>query len=612
MCGIAGIYTSPQSSARLDVDELNCIRDAMSHRGPDDAGTWVSENLEIGLANRRLKIFDLSDNAHQPMGSDDGNLLLTFNGAIYNHQELRSDLENRGYRFRSKCDTEVLLYLYKEKGEAMLDHLRGMFAFAIWNREAETLFLARDPFGIKPLYYADDGKSLRFASEVKALLKSPSVSREIDPAGAVGFYLLGSVPEPHTIFRDIKQLPAGTSMTLRRDGSRKIKRYCNIQEIICAEYEPHKLTPIETREKLAVILRDSVQKHLIADVPTGCFLSAGRDSGTLVGLASELKQNSLNTVTLGFEEFSGTQLDETSLAEEVAKHYGTTQTTSWITREDFKNSYSEFLASMDQPTIDALNTYFVSRVAAQSGLKVALSGVGGDELFGGYPSFQDIPKVVNSLRWLGTTSLIGRGFRKCSAPILRHFTSPKYAGILEYGGSYRGAYLLRRGLFMPWELPGIMDADIVKEGWRSLAPELLSEEAPNQVARTTKVRAKSRVSSLEMNLYMRNQLLRDTDWAGMAHSLEVRTPFVDILVLKELSKLRSHSDLFSKEEMIQSLKKPLPEKIQKRPKSGFVVPIRDWIADEQSDKSAMRKYQARGLRGWARQVFQQYVESVSN
>lgn len=602
MCGIAGIYAYKHNASPVDPDELNRIRDAMQHRGPDDCGNWISDNREIALANRRLRIFDLSDKGHQPMLSQDGNIVLTFNGAIYNYRELRKELDAQGHVFRSTSDTEVLLQLYQEKGRAMLEVLRGMYAFAIWDQNKQQLFIARDPFGIKPLYYADDGKTLRFASEIKALLKSTSISRELDPCAAVGFHLLGSVPEPYTLLKAVKQVPAGHSLTITREGEISIEPFCRIEDILYAERETSALARSEAREQLAVILKDSVDKHLIADVPTGFFLSAGRDSGTLVGLAAELGHSDIHTVTLGFKEFSGTAHDESSLAEEVGRHYATRHKTIWVTKQDFKDSLPAFLNSMDQPTIDGLNSYFVSRVAVQSGLTVALSGLGGDELFSGYPSFTDIPRIVAALRFLPPGSPLGKGYRTLSAPFLKHLTSPKYAGVLEYGGSYRGAYLLRRGLFMPWELPEVLDPDIARAGWKELEPQLLNE---NQ-ALSSASSPQARVSALELSLYMRNQLLRDTDWASMAHSLEVRTPLVDITVLRELCKVARQTDFFSKEDMTSALKKPLPERVRSRAKTGFAVPIRDWIAEDNPEAS-----QARGLRGWAQYVFQRYVESVS-
>jgi asparagine synthase (glutamine-hydrolysing) len=344
---------------------------------------------------------------------------------------------------------------------------------------------------------------------------------------------------------------------------------------------------------LRAALRDSVQHHLIADVPVGIFLSSGLDSTTLLALASEAEPSSLHTITLGFREYQGTENDETILAELIARRYGAVHQTIWVEKEDFSNDLTRLLQAMDQPSIDGVNTYFVSKVASEAGMKVALSGLGGDELFGGYPSFQDIPRMVNMLSFAKMVPAIGETFRIISAPILKHFTSPKYAGLLEYGSTYSGAYLLRRGLFMPWELTDIMDADAVKEGWKELQPLVRLEETIQGLTNQHLI-----VSALEVAWYMRNQLLRDADWAGMAHSLEIRVPLVDIELLRNIAPLLAMKHMPTKTVMAQSLNKQLPGKVLQRRKTGFSVPVRDWLIQKQTSGAAER-----GLRGWARRVY---------
>lgn len=360
----------------------------MIARGPDGAGLWLSPDHRLGLGHRRLTIIDLTEAGAQPMSTADGRFHLVFNGEIYNYLELRRQLEARGHRFRSNSDSEVLLHLYAQRGAAMVHALRGMFAFAIFDQANQSLFLARDPFGIKPLYYADDGLTLRFASQVKALLKSGHVDRTPAPAGHVGFYLWGHVPEPHTLFKGIKALPSGATMLIDRKGRRAPEAYFSPSEALASATEqPLNLAPEEAMERVAAAVRDSLLHHLIADVPVGVFLSSGLDSTVLTALASQMGNGDLHTVTLGFEEFRGTPNDEAPLAELVAQRLGTTHQTRWVSKADFEANLEPLLEAMDQPSIDGVNTYFVSRAAAASGMKVALSGVGGDELFGSYSSF---------------------------------------------------------------------------------------------------------------------------------------------------------------------------------------------------------------------------------
>ena len=588
MCGIAAIFVYDLNAPRVEEDELTAIRDHMTPRGPDGAGNWFNENRRVGLGHRRLSIIDLSPSGTQPMLWPERQLAIVFNGEIYNYRELRAELEAKGHAFKSTSDTEVLLHLYAEHGDAMVEKLRGMFAFAIWDSAKRGLFLARDPFGIKPLYLADDGKTLRVASQVKALLAGGKISTTPDAAGQVGFFLWGHIPEPFTLHREIRALPAGSTLWLGADGQRVQKSFCTVAQTL-AQSTGGNLS-------LAAALRDSVTHHLIADVPVGVFLSSGLDSTTIAGLAAE-QGGTLRTVTLGFEEFRDTANDETPLAESVAKQYGAQHQTIWVARQDFQNEVENLFAAMDQPSTDGVNTYFVSLAAKRAGLKVALSGLGGDELFGGYPSFREVPRAASALGFLGSPSGIGKAFRVVSAPLLKQFTSPKYAGLLEYGGSFGGAYLLRRGMFMPWELPEFLDADLVRAGWNELQTLVRLEET---VAGLSSPRSK--VSALEMNWYMRNQLLRDSDWAGMAHSLEIRVPLVDIELLRGVAPSLAGANPPTKHDMADAPVKKLPPEILNRPKTGFQIPVRDWLLTEKSQAE-------RGLRGWAKHVFSRFTKS---
>jgi asparagine synthase (glutamine-hydrolysing) len=590
MCGIAAIFNYATGEP-IDRAELIRIRDAMTLRGPDGCGDWFPADGRVGLGHRRLAIIDLSPTGAQPMTSRDGTLVVTFNGEIYNHLELRSRLEQKGCRFQSASDTEVLLHLYAEKGEGMVSDLRGMYAFAIWDAGKHCLFLARDPCGIKPLYYADDGKTFRAASQVKALLAGGNIDTAPEPAGHAGYFLWGHVPDPYTLYRGIRSLAAGHCLTVAAGGKKRLRAFCSIPGILA---EAERLPP---SDPLGSSLRDSVRHHLIADVPVGVFLSSGLDSSTLAALASEFGTQ-LRTVTLGFEEYKGTPNDETPLAGEVARRYGTRHQTIWVTRKDFENDLQRLFHAMDQPSSDGVNSYFISKAAAQAGLKVALSGLGGDELFGGYPSFQEVPRAASALRPFRFCRPLGRAVRVLSAPFLKHMTSPKYAGLLEYGGSYGGAYLLRRGLFMPWELPEILGAEPAREGWNELQTLARLDQTAHGIHCPH-----LKVAALEMSWYMRHQLLRDTDWAGMEHSLEVRVPLVDVELLRASAPWFTREPRPGKRDLALTPRTPLPASVLGRRKTGFIVPVREWML-AQNQKSGER-----GLRGWARHVYSRFRQN---
>ncbi len=579
----------------MNVGEVRRINERMRARGPDGEGVWFSPDGRVGLGHRRLAVIDPSETGAQPMqlaGSDEApRFVITYNGEIYNYKVMRDELTAEGRSFASNSDTEVLLHLYDRDGPEMVHKLRGMFAFAIWDVEKQGVFLARDPFGIKPLYYATDGKTCRVASQVKALLAGGRIDTSPDAAGHVGFFMFGYVPEPHTLYKGVKALPSGSSLWIDRRGVPEPRKYFDVSSHLVARST--EVSESDVLKKLHTALSDSVGHHLVADVPVGVFLSAGLDSATVTGLASEHTNATLRTMTLQFDELAGGKMDEAPLAEEIAALYQTCHQTRTVRGVEFHNDMDHLFESMDQPSIDGSNTYFVSKEAAAMGLKVALSGLGGDELFGGYPSFRQIPKLTGYLGWIPGLSRAGRAIRYVSAPFLKHMISPKYASLFEYGGSYSGAYLLRRGLYLPWELPDIMDGDMAAEGWRALQPLVRLEGTIDGIADD-----KARVSALELTWYMRNQLLRDSDWAGMAHSLEIRTPLVDATLFAEIAGLNA-----SKLDMAAAPHLALPPSVLKRPKTGFYMPIREWLVGEGSDHS-----EERGYRGWARHVYTQATE----
>ena len=602
MCGLAGLFAYRDSAPPVAPDALVRMRERMITRGPDDAGLWLDTAARIGLAHRRLSILDPRPTGAQPMWSADGRYGIVFNGEIYNFRVLRAEAARWGLVFRTQTDTEVLLALYARQGAAMCARLRGMYAFAIWDQEAQALFMARDPFGIKPLYLHDDGQTLRFASQVKALLAGGGLTLGPEPAGVAGYWLWGHVPEPWSLYRGLVSLSPGSWLRLERGGGRRQGRFQDIHEVMRGSDSQPGTGPSVVDEPpaggLQETLRDSVAHHLIADVPVGVFLSAGIDSATIAALAAETG-GSLRTVTLGFAEYRGTAADETILAAQVARRYGARHETVWITRRDFEDVLDDFIAAMDQPSTDGLNTWLVARAAAGLGLKVALSGLGGDELFGGYPSFRHLPLLRLLARPFAAAPAFGPWLRRAMAPVLGRVTSVKYAGLLEYGATWEGAYLLRRALRMPWEQTdlartlGVDAPEMLAEGWERLMTQWADDPLLARLGSPHAI-----VSYLETTRYMRDRLLRDTDWAGMAHALEVRVPFVDIQVLRAVVRCWPRGAaparaIPAKRDLAASARPPLPEAVVNRPKSGFSVPVRDWLLAGSGTAQAQR-----GLRGW--------------
>ena len=600
MCGINGIYAFHAAAPPIDPAELTRTREAMRRRGPDAAGNWTSDDMRAGFGHRRLSIIDVSDRANQPMLTRERDMVLTFNGEIYNYRELRDELERAGETFDTTSDSEVLMRMYRKQGAAMLPRLRGMFAFGIWDMRDRTLFLARDPYGIKPLYYANDGKTIRFASQVKALLAGGRVSDAHDPAGVAGFLLRGSVPEPFTLYEEIRELPAGSSMTVTRHGLDRPRSYFSIASALReAVREHHRVSDEERQQIIADAVTESVRYHLVSDVPVGAFLSAGRDSSTIVALAAE-NGAPMRTVTLRFAEYEGTRKDEAPLAEVVARRYETIHTTHTLTVDEFRRELPRALEAMDQPSIDGLNSYFVCRAASQLGWKVALSGTGGDELFGGYSTFRVVPRFVRALGMFRHMPGAARAFERgydTMFPKGGRF-SPKTAHTLKYCTTYEGAYLLKRGLFLPEELPDLIGPELAREGLKrlrilDLIRDVITPDPGTPFAR---------VAALETGLFMRNQLLRDLDWASMAHSLEVRVPLVDAFLLRQVAPVVfSTSRMNGKAMLARSPCKPLPPAIMERRKTGFTLPIRDWIANEPKD---LRLF---GMRPWALYLYNRSV-----
>ncbi|MEO8196929.1 MAG: asparagine synthase (glutamine-hydrolyzing) [Thermoanaerobaculia bacterium] len=571
MCGISGILRRTPSAPPPDPGELGRIHAALAARGPDGEGIWSSPDGRLRLAHRRLSILDLSPAGAQPMSTADGRFTIVFNGEIYNFRELAAELTAKGAPLRSRSDTEVILELWRREGPLALAKLRGMFALAIWDQSSGELVLARDPYGIKPLYYSLDGGQLRFASQARALEAGGGLSLEVDPAAVAGLLSWGAVPEPLSLRKSIRALPAGHWARVAADGSFVLE---------AVPRTGFAKGPGDAAEALAA----SVRAHLVADVPVGVFLSAGLDSALIAALAvrgAPGQGEPLTALTLTWAEARGTAADEEPLARATAAALGLRHVVREIEAGEVRALMPEILAAMDQPSIDGFNTWLVARVAKEEGLKVALSGLGGDELFGGYSSFRDVPRWrarASRLRRLPGLAAVWPGAARRLAP-----GTPKLASVLRYGASFAGAYALRRAVFLPHEVdeilersglaePGLRPYDAPFDAWERMGEAVLGD--PSHLLQDP-WRA---VHHLESALYLRHQLLRDSDWAGMAHGVEIRTPLVDAWLRAGMERFgfepaRSRG----KAALVQAIAPELPEALFTRLKSGFQLPIADWL-----------------------------------
>jgi asparagine synthase (glutamine-hydrolysing) len=563
MCGIAGLIRSEDVSpdwARTDADAVNRMLAAQLHRGPDADGLFQDSRAVLG--HRRLSIIDLSPAGRQPMSNEDGSVWVTFNGEIYNYQDLRPELLRAGHRFRSNTDTEVLLHGYEQWGlESLLERLRGMFAFALYDK-ARGLILARDRLGIKPLYYHAGDGFLAFASEVKALLCGGFLSPERDRKALAGFLIAGAVPAPLTMVKGIRCLEAGHWVQWK-DGVLIGHKYWDLS---C----PPEYTALD-RGELQTTLEDAVRGHLISDVPLGVFLSGGVDSAGLVALASRIRReqgDSLTTLTVVFDE---EEFNEASPASDIARRFQTDHREVRVTNADFQRELPAFIAAMDQPTNDGVNSYFVSKAAREAGLTVVLSGLGGDEVFWGYKHY----------RWLR----FGSSVTRCPTPLRRMAAEAgclwgRWRGQdnwmrtawLKSSGSSDRVYLTVRGFFAPDQVARLMDMTQVELN-AALAEQFGSLGAGDEASATA-------INYIEMKRYLHDQLLRDTDVFSMAHSIEVRVPYLDHVLVEKLwhtSPSLKRDKVLNKPLLVRLIDDASVRQAGQRPKLGFTFPMAHWM-----------------------------------
>lgn len=579
MCGLIAAFSREGCSA-VSAQGLQAALERMRNRGPDGEGTWVYEGVALG--HRRLAILDLDGRAAQPMISACGRYVIVFNGEIYNFRELRKTLEAKGTQFCTASDTEVLLALFAEKGEAMLRHLEGMFAFVIWDRMEKKAFAARDPYGIKPLYIANTPNGIILASQVKALQATGSISRELSPEGVIRFWLLGSVPEPYTWYRDISALPAGQAAWIQ-DG--KVIRQWTWRDI----GDAWRQAPVPARhDSVGLLVRDavreSVQRHLVSDVPVGVFLSGGIDSGALAGLMAEAGVRNLVGVTVTYDEFAGRPEDEAPAAALIARHFGIHHVTRKITREEFVADLPRILDAMDQPSIDGVNTWYAAKAVAEQGLKVIVSGVGGDELFQGYSHFREIPRLLRLRQATGAIPFSNGIWRMIGKIQAARTGKARWNHLADWTQSSAGLWWLRRSVRAPEELQALLPPSVLEHHRGRIDADRLVHDMTGDLPSDPTLA----VGQIESMTYLRNQLLRDSDWASMDHGIELRTPLVDARLLSALTPVLGGLGVpGGKGLLAQTPKAGLPPQILQRTKTGFGIPIEKWLTAGQSSSSPL-------------------------
>ncbi len=560
MCGIAGIIGEEAGRHKAAVERMLA---SMEHRGPDHQGLWVSLTGRCVLGHRRLAILDLTEKADQPMTTPDGRFAFVYNGECYNFRELRVTLERRGEAFKSTGDAEVVLRWLAHADAKGLPRLNGMFAFAMWDEAQQAVLLARDRFGQKPLYYARCGPLLVFASEVRAILASGLVERRLDPAGVCSYLSYGAVQGPGTIVRGVSLLPRAAYRRFAADGKEESGTYWLpvSRKGACG--------PAEVRERLAA----AVERHLVSDVPVCVFLSAGLDSAALLAAAVRVAKGPAISITVAFPD--SPQTCEAEKARALASSAGAAHREIAFTEQDMARLAPQVLGSMDQPTSDGINTYVVSHAARAVGLKAALSGLGGDELFGGYPSFRDVPRMV-------VFQHLARVFHNPLSTLLRGHVSTanrfsKWLDLLAAPADLLSAYLVRRRLFSSRQLEALVPTLVGQARWhRGLAPEYVEE----LVADIRGVGPWDAVSRLEMDLYMGQTLLRDSDVMGMANSVEIRLPYLDAEFADGVQGVAKTSPLRpgrAKKCLRDAMSQWLPPGSANTRKQAFTLPLEAWM-----------------------------------
>jgi asparagine synthase (glutamine-hydrolysing) len=569
MCGIAGLWTN-RSGVDAAVQRVGAVTTAVAHRGPDDKGVEaVNQSPAVVFGHTRLSILDLSSAGHQPMLDPLTRNWITYNGEIYNFPELRAELEALGQVFRSKCDTEVILKGYAQWGVGCWRRLRGIFAFGIWDTECRELHLVRDHLGVKPLYYVAPPEGLVFSSEVRAIVASGLISKKLSVAGLNSFLKYGSVQEPCSLVHGVESVPPGHYLTCALDGKVITRNYWSVVECVVRNWETQ-----PRADEVRYYLEDSIQRQLISDVPVGVFLSGGVDSTVIAALAARAQPGAIKTFCIGVEQ---AELDESTESLDTAKFLGCQHSTLILEGSKVKEMLSAAIASYDQPSYDGLNTYFISKLVRQAGIKVALSGLGGDELFVGYSGFSKVQQIGRIDGWAHLLPASARDFlsgvlANCSAPgaavggTLSEVLDPKISE----------SYFASRTLFSRRHIEKLTG---IGSGSRWIDQPWVHRERRLSKA-AGELKGVDRASFFEMQTYMLSTLLRDSDQMSMVHGLELRVPLIDPVLVEHVLPVAMKDKVKGREGkqlLFGALGNLLPAAVVNRRKRGFTLPFRQWM-----------------------------------
>ena len=590
MCGIVGIYEYAVNAPGVNDALIIAMRDQMTHRGPDDAGIYITPDRRLGFGHRRLSIVDLSPAGHNPMPNEDKTIWITYNGEIYNHEKLRDRLIKSGHSYRSRTDTEDIIHLYEERGLDFVDDLEGDFAIALWDETCKRLVLARDRIGVKPLYYAVQNGRLLFASEIKALLEHPAISREIDEESLYHYLTFLTTPAPRTLFAGIHKLPAGCLLTCEAGGEVKITRYWDA--IVDAPNQ--ELSEAETEQEVIRLLREAIEKRMMSDVPFGVFLSGGIDSTANVALMAELMTQPVRTFTVGFSD--APEFNEIEEARLVARHYKTDHHEILINQDELIEFLPQMIFHQDEPIADpvCVPLYFVSKLAREQGTTVIQVGEGSDELFCGYADYarylqlydsiwQPLAKLPKAMR--GALAAAGQGAFTLSKPLwpsaaqkmmpdlLRRFAAGE---ALFWGGAFIFDETYKRKLFNDSAIRHLSNGT-------PISSHLIVQEDVQRLRR-----AKPQADQLECMIYqelklrLAELLLMRVDKITMANSIEARVPFLDHKLVEfamTIPRPMKYRNGETKRVLKRALRGVIPEPVLARPKQGFGVPINGWMLD---------------------------------
>ena len=597
MCGISGIYNCSDRNINANKIIENIIK-LQDKRGPDDRGMWQSTCKKTTFGHNRLSIIDLTDKARQPLVSKDNSLVITFNGEIYNYKEIRNELSKNNILFKSNSDTEVILESYKYWGIEFVKKLRGMFAFAIWDNNKKKLLLARDPFGIKPLYYFKKNNILFFASQVKSILSIDNISFEKSGRSVLDYYLWGNIREPLTLYKDIYSLERGTVKIFDSKLNENSYEYANIKDAIHNSKKTNFKNESELNEKLNYLIRDTVNYHQVSDVPVTFLLSSGIDSNILLAASKKKINTNFNAMTLDFSE----KLKESPLAKVGSKMSNIDHIIEKVDDNEIAELISQYYKYMDMPTNDGLNNYVVSYFAKKKGSKVLISGVGGDELFSGYPSFKRIPIMRKISKVIPNNKNIQKILYDITYKILSKFNkNTKYAGVLKYSHNTFDSFMLQRCVFTPEEIADLINTKIIDEEMSDLElqqqKELNDKDFENE---------QLKIMYFEIKYYLCSKLLRDSDWASMANSVELRTPFVDWFFFNELLPLLKSNIKISKKNMLDSFKGQAPLELYNRKKTGFAIPYKQYF----KKVSGIKNKYTDPIKDWSILSYEKYLENV--